>query len=68
MNPVQKYPHIIELPACILNMFVLMLLCSILGCIIISLGICSRPKESKYVTSLFFTYKAIQCVPTSAYS
>ena len=24
MNPIQKYPHIIELSACILNMFVLM--------------------------------------------
>ena len=27
MNPIQKYPHIIELSACILNMFVLMFLC-----------------------------------------
>ena len=45
MHPIQKYPHIIELSACILNMFVLMLL-SLAKCII-SLGTCSTPKESK---------------------
>ena len=33
-----------------------------------SLETCSTPKESKKVISLFFTYKAIQCVPTSSYS
>ena len=66
MNAVQKYPHSIELPACILNMFVLMFLC-LMKCII-SLGTYCTPKESKKITSLFFTYKAIQCVPTSAYS
>ena len=27
MNPIQKYPQIIELSACILNMFVLVFLC-----------------------------------------
>ena len=45
MNPMQKYPHIIELSACILNMFVLMVLCSVN--LLISLGTCSTPKESK---------------------
>ena len=44
MNPMQKYPHIIELFDCILNMFVFML------CLInlsISLGTCSTPKLLK---------------------
>ena len=36
INPIQKYPHIIESYACILKIFVL-----------ISFGICSTPKESK---------------------
>ena len=66
MNPVQRYPHIIELSACILNMFVLMFLYPIN--LLISLGIWSTSKLSKYVTSLFFTHKAIQCGPTSVYS
>ena len=43
MNPIQKYSHIIELSACILNMFVLMFLCSIN--FLISLGTCYTPKE-----------------------
>ena len=30
---------------------------------LISFGICSPPKPSKYITLLPFTYKAIQCVP-----
>ena len=38
MNPVQNYPHIIELSACILNMFILMFLCPINP--LISLGTC----------------------------
>ena len=66
MNPMQKYPHVIELSACIPNMFVLMFLCSIN--LLISLGTCSTPKESKQVISLLFTSKAIQCVLTSSYS
>ena len=66
MNPVQKYLHIIELSACIINMFLLMFLSSIN--LLISLGICSTPKLSKQSTSLSFTYKAIQCVPLSKYS
>ena len=33
-----------------------------------SLGVCSTPKLSKLVISLFNVYNAIQWVPTSAYS
>ena len=66
INPIQKYPHIIKLSACILNMFVLMHLCPMN--LLNSLGTSSKPKLSKQITSLFFTYKAIQFVPTSAYS
>ena len=62
MNPIQKHPHIIELSACILNMFVFVFLCPIN--FLISLGTCSTPKLSKQITSLFLTYKAIQCVST----
>ena len=35
---------------------------------LISFGICSTPKLSKYATSLSLTYKAIQCVPIDSYS
>ena len=66
MNAMQKYPHIIELSACILNMFVMMFLFPIN--LLISLGMCYLPKLSKYINSLFFTYKGIQCVSTYAYS
>ena len=66
MNLIQKYLHIIELSVCILNMFVLMFLYLIN--LLISLGTCSTPKESKKAISLLFTYKAIQYVPTTAYS
>ena len=45
MDPIQKYPQIIELSACILNMFVWMLLCPIN--LLISLGTCLTPKLSK---------------------
>ena len=51
-----RYPQIMELSACILNMFFFVFLCAIN--LLISLG----------MASLFFTYKAIQCVPPSAYS
>ena len=61
----QKNPHIIQLFACILYMFVFMFLFPI-KCPI-SLGICSTPKLSKYVISLFNAYKAIQWVPESVY-
>ena len=62
----QKYPHIIGLSACILNMFVFMFLYPIN--LLVSLGAYSIPKLSKQLISLIFTYKAIHCVPTSAYS
>ena len=45
MNPMQKYPHIIELFDFILNMFVFMFLCPIN--ILTSLGTCSTPELSK---------------------
>ena len=51
MNPIQKYPHIIELSACIVNMFVLMFVLNMFN--------------TKTVKVNNFTYKAIQCVPTS---
>ena len=35
---------------------------------VISFGICSTPKPSKYVTFLAFTNKAIQLVPIYSYS
>ena len=66
MNSIQKYPHIIELSACILNMFVFMFSCPVN--ILTSFGIYSALKLSKEITSLFDTYKVIQCVPTSEYS
>ena len=45
INPIQKYPHIIESYACILKMFVFMFLLPIN--VLIYFGICSTPKESK---------------------
>ena len=62
INAIQKYPHIIESYACILKIFVLIFLfCEgRLINFIISLGICSTPKLSKLVATLFFTYKATQ--------
>ena len=45
INPIQKYPHITESYACILEMFVLMFL--LLINVLISFGIRSTPKESK---------------------
>ena len=45
MNPIKKYPHIIELSACILNMFVLMFLWPMN--VLTSLDMYSTPKESK---------------------
>ena len=46
INPIQKYPHIIESYACILKIFVFMFLLPIN--VLISFGICSTLKESKY--------------------
>ena len=46
MKPMQKYPHTIELFACILNILVFMFLCPIIN-LLISVGRCSTPKLSK---------------------
>ena len=45
MNPVQKYPHIIELFASILNKFIFMFLCPV--SFSVSLRTCSTPKLLK---------------------
>ena len=45
INPIQKYPHIIESYACILKIFVVMFL--LLINVLISFRICSKQKESK---------------------
>ena len=45
MNPMQKYPHIIELLSCTLKIFSLMFLFPIK--FLISSGTCSTPKLSK---------------------
>ena len=70
----QKYPHIIESYACILNILLLIhaialdFFVSLLINLLISLGICSIPKLSKSIASLVLTNKAIQCVPVFSYS
>ena len=45
INPIQKYPHIIESYACILKTFIFMFL--LLINVFISIEICSTPNESK---------------------
>ena len=45
INPIQKYPHITELYACILKIFAITFLLPIN--FLISFGICSTPTESK---------------------
>ena len=45
INPIRKYPHIIESYAFIVKIFVFMLLLP--TNVLISFGICSTPKESK---------------------
>ena len=60
MNPIQKYLHITESYACILKIFAIMFL--LLKNFLISFGMCSTPKLSKYVAVLLFTYNAIQWV------
>ena len=45
MNPMQKYPHIIELLACARKIFTLMFLVPMNS--LISSGTCSTPKLSK---------------------
>ena len=66
INPIQRYPHIIESYACILKKFAIMF--SLLINFLISFGICLTPKLSKYVTVLVFTYNGIQRVPISEHS
>ena len=58
INPIQKYPHITESYACILKMLAIMFF--LLMIFLISFGICSTPKLSKYVTVLLFTDNAIE--------
>ena len=58
INPIQKYPHITESYACVLKMFAVMFL--LLRNFLISFGMCSAPKLSKYVIVLVFTHNAIQ--------
>ena len=67
IKSIQKYPHIIESYACILKVFVAMDEERPINALI-SLGMCSTPKESKSVTLLFRTYNATQWVPVSEYS
>ena len=56
-----KSPHIIELQVCILKTFVMIFFLPIT--LLISFGMYSTTKLSKYVTLLPFTYKTIHCVP-----
>ena len=58
INPMQKYLYIIKSYSCILKVFVF--ICLLLINVLISFGICSNPKESKLVISLFCMDKAIQ--------
>ena len=62
----QKYPHIIESFACILQVFVLMFLLYLN--FFISFGICSTPTLSKYITPTPMTFKAAQLVYFDLYS
>ena len=66
MNLMQKYPHITELFACTQKMLASMFLFPTKS--LLSSGTCSTPKLSKSTISLLLQNKAIQCVPTSAYS
>ena len=66
MNPMQKYPHITELFACTRKMLAIMFLFPANS--LISSGTCSTSKLSKQTISLLLQNKAIECVPTSAYS
>ena len=57
-NLIQKYPHITESYACILQIFAIIFL--FLMNFLISFVIYSTPQLLKYVTLSTFTYKAIQ--------
>ena len=65
MNPVQNQ-HITELFACTRKMLDITFLFPLNS--LISSGICSTPKLLKQTVSFLSQNKAIQCVPTSAYS
>ena len=62
----QKYPHITESFACTQKILAFMFLFPII--FLISSGICSTPKLLKQTISFMLQNKAIQCVPTSAYT
>ena len=66
MNPMQKYPHILELLACTRKMLAIMFL--FLTNSLIYSGTSLTPKLTKQTISLLLQNKVIQCVPTSAYS
>ena len=66
MNPMQKYQHIIESFVCTGKMLAIMFLFPANS--LISSGTCSTSKLSKQTISLLLQNKAIECVPTSAYS
>ena len=66
MNPMEKYPQISELFACTRKMLAFMFLLPTNS--LISSGTCSTPKLLKKTISFLLQNKAIQCVPTSAYS
>ena len=59
INPIQKYPHITESYACRLKMFPMIIFLLLIN-LLMSFGMCSTPKLSKYVTVLLFTYNTIQ--------
>ena len=66
MNPMQKYPNITESFACTRKMLAFMFLFATNS--LNSSGTCSTTKLSKKTISFLLQNKAIQCVPTSAYS
>ena len=65
MNPMQKYPHIIELFACTQKMLAFMFLFP--TNYLISSGTCSTPKLLKQAISLLLHNKAIQSVVPTAH-
>ena len=65
INPIQKYPHIIESCAWILVIFVIFL--SPMN-FLNAFGICLTPKLWKYVKFSALTCKAMQCDPIDLYS
>ena len=66
INLIQKYPHMIESFAYILNLFVFIFSFPIN--VLVYWGICSTVKLSKKIIAIFNAYIAIQWVRKSAYS